>query len=177
MKCNETVGKWCKNKHGASKIIDTSKTYQDPPVRRRPLSSSSPCMLDRVSPARPPRRTTFRDHLITVDLHVDVPIFFESLEVFPVRFMPETNRNHRSIPAIVGEELTTTTSSFSVKPPGAPERNPNAQPLPLCPVVPLYVSCSSAVPLRKTSLEFSRRRRLKSCRRPWNILGEAPELE
>jgi hypothetical protein len=28
MKCNETVGKWCKNKHGASKIIDTFETYQ-----------------------------------------------------------------------------------------------------------------------------------------------------
>jgi hypothetical protein len=27
MKCNETQGKWCKNKHGASKIIDTFETY------------------------------------------------------------------------------------------------------------------------------------------------------
>jgi hypothetical protein len=27
-KCNETVGKWCKNKHGASKFIDTLETYQ-----------------------------------------------------------------------------------------------------------------------------------------------------
>jgi hypothetical protein len=27
-KCNETLGKWCKNKHGASKIIDTFQTYQ-----------------------------------------------------------------------------------------------------------------------------------------------------
>jgi hypothetical protein len=27
-KCNETIGKWCKNKHGASKIIDTFVTYQ-----------------------------------------------------------------------------------------------------------------------------------------------------
>ena len=27
-KCNETISKWCKNKHGASKIIDTFKTYQ-----------------------------------------------------------------------------------------------------------------------------------------------------
>jgi hypothetical protein len=27
-KCNETTGKWCKNKHGASKIIDTFETYQ-----------------------------------------------------------------------------------------------------------------------------------------------------
>jgi hypothetical protein len=26
-KCNETVGKWCINKHGASKIIDTLETY------------------------------------------------------------------------------------------------------------------------------------------------------
>jgi hypothetical protein len=27
-KCNETSGKWCKNKHGASKIIDMLETYQ-----------------------------------------------------------------------------------------------------------------------------------------------------
>jgi hypothetical protein len=30
-KCNETIGKWCKTKHGASKIIDTFETYQRPP--------------------------------------------------------------------------------------------------------------------------------------------------
>jgi hypothetical protein len=29
-KCNETIGKWCKNKHRASKIIDTFETYQVP---------------------------------------------------------------------------------------------------------------------------------------------------
>jgi hypothetical protein len=28
-KCNKTVGKWCKNKHGASKIIDTLETYHE----------------------------------------------------------------------------------------------------------------------------------------------------
>jgi hypothetical protein len=28
-KCNETLGKWCKNKHGASKIMDTLETYQE----------------------------------------------------------------------------------------------------------------------------------------------------
>jgi hypothetical protein len=28
-KCNETLDKWCKNKHGASKIMDTLETYQD----------------------------------------------------------------------------------------------------------------------------------------------------
>jgi hypothetical protein len=27
-KCNETLSKWCKNKHGALKIIDTFETYQ-----------------------------------------------------------------------------------------------------------------------------------------------------
>jgi hypothetical protein len=29
-KCNKTIGKWCKNKHGASKIIDTFETYHPP---------------------------------------------------------------------------------------------------------------------------------------------------
>jgi hypothetical protein len=28
-KCNKTLSKWCKNKHGASKIIDTFETYQN----------------------------------------------------------------------------------------------------------------------------------------------------
>jgi hypothetical protein len=28
MKCNETLSKWCKNKYGASKIIDTFERYQ-----------------------------------------------------------------------------------------------------------------------------------------------------
>jgi hypothetical protein len=27
-KCNKTLSKWCKNKHGALKIIDTFETYQ-----------------------------------------------------------------------------------------------------------------------------------------------------
>jgi hypothetical protein len=31
MKCNKTLSKWCKNNHGASKIIDTLETYQIPP--------------------------------------------------------------------------------------------------------------------------------------------------
>jgi hypothetical protein len=29
-KCNKTLSKWCKNKHGASKIIDTLETYHLP---------------------------------------------------------------------------------------------------------------------------------------------------
>jgi hypothetical protein len=28
-KCNKTLSKWCKNKHGASKIMDTLETYQN----------------------------------------------------------------------------------------------------------------------------------------------------
>jgi hypothetical protein len=31
-KCNETLNKWCKNKHGASKIMDTLETYQLPTI-------------------------------------------------------------------------------------------------------------------------------------------------
>jgi hypothetical protein len=31
-KCNETLGKWCKNKHGASKIMDMFETYH--PARK-----------------------------------------------------------------------------------------------------------------------------------------------
>jgi hypothetical protein len=30
-KCNETLSKWCKNKHGASKIMDTLETYHPSP--------------------------------------------------------------------------------------------------------------------------------------------------
>jgi hypothetical protein len=31
MKCNKIQNKWCKNKHGASKIVDTFETYQASP--------------------------------------------------------------------------------------------------------------------------------------------------
>jgi hypothetical protein len=40
-KCNETLGKWCKNKHGASKIIDTLETYHLPPRRRLTLTHTA----------------------------------------------------------------------------------------------------------------------------------------
>jgi hypothetical protein len=30
MKCNKTRSKWCKNKHGASKIIETFEMYHLP---------------------------------------------------------------------------------------------------------------------------------------------------
>jgi hypothetical protein len=38
-KCNETLSKWCKNKHGASKIRDTFETYHG--LRRGNLKSLS----------------------------------------------------------------------------------------------------------------------------------------
>jgi hypothetical protein len=34
-KCNKTESKWCINKHGASKIIDTFETYQTPPSQHQ----------------------------------------------------------------------------------------------------------------------------------------------
>jgi hypothetical protein len=37
-KCNETLSKWCKNKHGASKIIDTLETYQKAQAWRCPCT-------------------------------------------------------------------------------------------------------------------------------------------
>jgi hypothetical protein len=42
-KCNETVGKCCKNKHEASKIIDTLETYQrlNIKVKERPFAEGS----------------------------------------------------------------------------------------------------------------------------------------
>jgi hypothetical protein len=39
-KCNETVGKWYINKHGASKIIDTLETYQRASGRPETLERS-----------------------------------------------------------------------------------------------------------------------------------------
>jgi hypothetical protein len=40
-KCNETLNKWCKNKHGASKIMDTLETYQ-PAAELQPIPLSWP---------------------------------------------------------------------------------------------------------------------------------------
>jgi hypothetical protein len=46
-KCNETIGKWCKNKHGESKIIDTFETYQIASGARTP--SHGTCRRERCS--------------------------------------------------------------------------------------------------------------------------------
>jgi hypothetical protein len=50
MKCNETLSKWFKNKHGASKIIDTLETYHPPPPLRHALRPR----LDPQGSMRPP---------------------------------------------------------------------------------------------------------------------------
>jgi hypothetical protein len=47
-KCNETIGKWCKNKHGASKIIDTFETYQDPLLAAVDLLESNMMLVQEV---------------------------------------------------------------------------------------------------------------------------------
>jgi hypothetical protein len=43
-KCNETLSKWCKNKHGASKIMDTFETYQgaDYPAKNGNIRLNNP---------------------------------------------------------------------------------------------------------------------------------------
>jgi hypothetical protein len=45
-KCNETIGKWCKNKHGASKIIDTLETYH------RALHNDAYYLIDAQAPKK-----------------------------------------------------------------------------------------------------------------------------
>jgi hypothetical protein len=45
-KCNKTLSKWCKNKHGASKIIDTFETYQMPGPRGIIIVKGSFKLLD-----------------------------------------------------------------------------------------------------------------------------------
>jgi hypothetical protein len=53
-KCNKTQGKWCKNKHGASKIIDTFETYHSAAVADEfwgtEVSVSAPCRDGEVPP-------------------------------------------------------------------------------------------------------------------------------
>jgi hypothetical protein len=55
-KCNETIGKWCKNKHGASKIIDTLETYHAAAIEDKfqgtEVSVPAPCR-DREGPPEP----------------------------------------------------------------------------------------------------------------------------
>jgi hypothetical protein len=63
MKCNETLSKWCKNKHGASKNIDTLETYHWSGPKKPPRS---PVMYDgEISVVQPvirlPRRANQRN--------------------------------------------------------------------------------------------------------------------
>jgi hypothetical protein len=41
-KCNKTQSKWCKNKHGASKIIDTFETYHNQNKKKRKKRGTPP---------------------------------------------------------------------------------------------------------------------------------------
>jgi hypothetical protein len=51
-KCNETIGKWCKNKHGASKIIDTFETYYGSKFLKPKVFASGGLILG-IKPFRP----------------------------------------------------------------------------------------------------------------------------
>jgi hypothetical protein len=46
-KCNKTLSKWYKNKHGASKIMDTLETYQNH-IALLTSESKAPGVVDRV---------------------------------------------------------------------------------------------------------------------------------
>jgi hypothetical protein len=55
MKCNETIGKWCKNNHGASKIIDTLEMYHGPFFSRiLTPAASSPMIIKHVKTEETP---------------------------------------------------------------------------------------------------------------------------
>jgi hypothetical protein len=48
-KYNETLEKWCKNKHGASKIIDTLETYQSLRIERGSPGENRNARRERMS--------------------------------------------------------------------------------------------------------------------------------
>jgi hypothetical protein len=66
MKCNKTLSKWCKNKHGASEIIDTFETYQQPHCKLGQsilvvlYAGSMLLLASVVRPAKSQLATTFR---------------------------------------------------------------------------------------------------------------------
>jgi hypothetical protein len=45
MKCNKTQSKWCINKHGTSKIIDTFEMYQLARVKALHVDACGRCFL------------------------------------------------------------------------------------------------------------------------------------
>jgi hypothetical protein len=74
MKCNETLNKWCKNKHGASKFMDTLQMYHSPnpksspPIRQTRRSRANPAT--RLDPPPPPPCTTSSSCHHAQDAHV-----------------------------------------------------------------------------------------------------------
>jgi hypothetical protein len=57
-KCNETLRKWCKNKHGASKIIDTFEPYQGHGEAIREISRTGRCAITGSTGCAPSRWLT-----------------------------------------------------------------------------------------------------------------------
>jgi hypothetical protein len=72
MKCNETLRKWCKNKHGASKIIDTFWTYHSSAAatnefRWTEVSVPAPCRDGEV-PLEPSPSVSVTVTAVSIDL-------------------------------------------------------------------------------------------------------------
>jgi hypothetical protein len=70
MKCNKTLGKWCKNKHGASKIIDTLETYQGGSWSMRPNGVVVGIDGSLSAGQRPKPGALVRRQSLVVELHV-----------------------------------------------------------------------------------------------------------
>jgi hypothetical protein len=95
MKCNETLSKWCKNKHGASKIMDTLETYQLPSglwsLRTTPNAATqeTPFFLvhdaEAVLPVEitheAPRIAAYDETISTEALQDDVDALYEARDV------------------------------------------------------------------------------------------------
>jgi hypothetical protein len=92
MKCNETLGKWYKNKHGASKIIDTLETYQ-------PLVTSLGHMLKSVERFMQPtdvvrmRQVEKTKRMLTIDLLIESAMKEVILDVELVNRLGVRNSN------------------------------------------------------------------------------------
>jgi hypothetical protein len=99
-KCNEILSKWCKNKHGVSKIIDTFETYQLVPApRQRRLEDSGEVWWRR------PRTTLLEYTLSQGALCRRKPLFLDrrfprakTIRVFLILYLTQYKLNFHGLP-------------------------------------------------------------------------------
>jgi hypothetical protein len=104
-KCNETLSKWCKNKHGASKIMDTLETYQLLTVDLLVKSAMEEGILDIQLVNRPRPRESNAEDNVDRGLHDDGA---ESLIKVDPRLLTEAANHPASLvagKAVIGVEL------------------------------------------------------------------------